>query len=103
MILSPTEMPSHSSSNTQGQVKDNNAVIVLSPDASNKAIVRLFGVEKACSVHYGRMRCKLALFSLPLPSTPPALCPSVTYFSIVCSVMDLNLCERITCRLRSGI
>lgn len=88
MILSPTEMHSHFSSNTQGQLKDNNAVIVLSPDASNNAIVRLFGVEKACSVHYGRMCCKLAFFSLPLP--PPALCPSVTYFSIVCSVMDLE-------------
>jgi len=88
-------MHSHSFSNTQGQVKDNNAVIVLSPDGLNEAIVHLFGVEKACSVYYGRMCCKLALFSLPLP--PPALCPSVTYISSLCSVMDMNLCERITC------
>lgn len=72
-------MHSCSFSNTQGQVKDNNAVIVPSPDASNKAIVRLLEWRKqACVANW--------------PFSPPALCPSVTYCSIVCSVMDLHLC-----------
>lgn len=92
------------SSNTQGQVKDNNAVIVPSPDASNKAIVRL--LEAWWSGE--SMQCPLGLYVLKTGLFLSSLVSSCS-LSFCDLLLNCLFCHgsalvrvRTTHRLRSG-